>query len=52
MNSTERFADLGKLNFTLGLSQFSILTQMPKKTMLGLKGGQNCLKNKQLESLI
>jgi len=38
----------------LGSSQFSILPQLPRKTMLGLKvfKNQNRLKNKQLNSLI
>jgi hypothetical protein len=42
INTTERFTDKGKLNFphggsVLGLSQFSILPQLPLKMMLGLK---------------
>jgi len=40
--NTERFTDLGKLKYpnggsVLGLSQFSVLPQLPPKTMLGLK---------------
>jgi hypothetical protein len=41
-NPTERFTDLGKLNFpisgmVLGTSQFLMLPQLPLKAMLGLK---------------
>jgi hypothetical protein len=41
-STTERFTDLGKLNFpmvvqVLGSSQFSVLPQLPSKTMLNLK---------------
>jgi len=42
LGSTERFTDLGELNFpmvvlVLGSSQFSVLPQLPPKMMLILK---------------
>jgi len=40
---TERFTDLGKLNFggsALGSTQFSILPQLHQKTMLASKGSK------------
>jgi len=36
----------------LGSSQFSVLPQLPPKTMLSLKKGQNRFENKQLALLI